>query len=248
MNHPARGALGYLQLPTTDLDGVDRVLRGGARLARRAGARQLRGARADRPVDHRAGAEPGRAGAVVRRRRPLPHPDARHRPRRHRPRRPGPRPGRALAGRDRGPVGQPARPGRPRAHRAVADHADGARRRGQQPVVPGAARPHQRPRWARLRAAARGRRAGPAAPPRGHRPPPRPDRRRRAGARQRRTRLVRRGERLRRRGRACRAARGRRREGTAPQPARGRGQRPRPSRDLGQGPRRVRRRGGQSRW
>ena len=41
---------------------------------------------------------------------------------------------------------------------------------------------------------------------------------------------------------------GRRREGTAPQSARGRGQRPRPSRDLGQGPGRVRRRGGQSRW
>ena len=106
----------------------------------------------------------------------------------------------------------------------------------------------ERPRRSRLRAAARGRRAGPAAPPRRHRPPPRPDRRRQAGARQRRTRLVRRRQRLRRRGRACRAARGRRREGTAPQSARGPGQRPRPSRDLGQGPGRVRRRGGQSRW
>ena len=63
-------------------------------------------------------------------------------------------------------------------------------------------------------------------------------------ARQRRTGVVRRGQRLRRRGRARRPARGRGRQGTAPQPARGRGQRPRTPRDLGQGPRRLRRRGG----
>ena len=57
--------------------------------------------------------------------------------------------------------------------------------------------------------------------------------------------VVRRGHRLRRRGRAGGPARRRGGEGATPEPARGRGQRSRSPRDLGAGPRRVRRGGGQ---